>query len=178
MAGNGAGPAGIFDRYHRSWFGDRTADGGGQRIAYQLADLPPDVSLSERLSWLNHRIPQYIDESTFAAAICFEFDFSLAQLRYASAGINYFLYNGERIEVAGMYLGIRDDETYELHCRPIRQGDAVCFLTDGISDVFDRENNWGTIGADQVCRLFAEQDWVEKAKDDATAVCIDVHRLP
>lgn len=146
-------------------------------LLHQLADLPPDVSLSERLSWLNQRIPQYIDESTFAAAICFEFDFSLAQLRYASAGINHFLHNAEQVTVAGMYLGIREDETYELHRRPIRQGDAVCFLTDGIGDVFDRENNWGTIGADQVCRLFAEPDWVEKAKDDATAVCIDVHRV-
>ena len=143
-------------------------------LLHQLSDLPQEVSLSERLSWLNHRIPQYIDESTFAAAICFEFDFSLAQLRYASAGINYFLYNGERIEVAGMYLGIRDDETYELHSRPIRQGDAVCFMTDGISDVFDRENNWGTIGAGQLCSLFHEGTWTEKTQDDSTAVCIEV----
>lgn len=143
-------------------------------LLHQMSDLPQQVSLSERLSWMNRRIPQYIDESSFAAAICFELDFGAAQLRYASAGINYFLHNGERIEVAGMYLGIRDDETYELHCRPIRQGDAVCFLTDGISDVFDRENNWGTIGAGQLCSLFHEGTWTEKTQDDATAVCIEV----
>ena len=73
-----------------------------------------------------------------------------------------------------MYLGIRDDETYELHSRPIRQGDAVCFMTDGISDVFDRENNWGTIGAGQLCSLFHEGTWTEKTQDDSTAVCIEV----
>ena len=143
-------------------------------LLHQLADLPQYVSLSERLSWMNRRIPQYIDESCFAAAICFELDFELSQLRYASAGINYFLHNRERVVVAGMYLGIRDDESYELHSRSIRQGDTVCFMTDGISDIFDRDNNWGIVGAERVCQLFVEQEWAEKAKDDATAVCIEV----
>jgi len=143
-------------------------------LLHQVMDLPQDVALSQRLNWLNRRIPQYIDESTFAAAIGFELDFTTAELRYAAAGINHFLLNGEKIDVAGMYLGIREQEEYELLRRPIRAGDTVCFMTDGISDIFDRENSWDTLQAIQLFRLFSEGDWAEKTQDDATAICIEV----
>ena len=143
-------------------------------LLHQVMDLPQESSLTDRLVWLNHRIPRYIDESTFAAAVGFELDFVEAQLRYASAGINHFLINGERVDVAGLYLGIREEESYELHCRPLRPGDAVCFMTDGISDIFDREGSWGTVGAGELCRLFHEGDWTKKTQDDSTAICIEV----
>ena len=143
-------------------------------LLHQVMDLPRDVDLSQRLIWLNRRIPQHIDESTFAAAIGFELDFSDGELRYAAAGINHFLLNGEKFDVAGMYLGIREEEKFELNRRPIRAGDAVCFMTDGISDIFDRENAWGEMQASQVCRLFGEGNETEKAQDDATAICIEV----
>ena len=143
-------------------------------LLHQVMDLPQDVALSQRLVWLNRRIPQYIDESTFAAAIGFELDFTTAELRYAAAGINHFLLNGEKIDVAGMYLGIREQEEYDLFRRPISEGDALCFMTDGISDVFDRENSWDMLQASQLRRLFSEGDWAEKTQDDATAICIEV----
>ena len=143
-------------------------------LLHQMADLPRQVSLLRRLTWLNHRIPPYIDEGTFAAAIIFELDFCAAQLCFASAGINHFLHNGERIDVAGLYLGIRENEVYELHRRPLLQGDAVCFMTDGISDIFDREKTWASIEASQVCWLFSEGDLAKKAQDDATAICIEI----
>jgi PAS domain S-box-containing protein len=143
-------------------------------LLHQVMDLPQDVTLSQRLNWLNRRIPQYIDESAFAAAIGFELDFTTTELRYAAAGINHFLLNGEKIDVAGMYLGIREQEEYDLLKRPIRAGDAVCFMTDGVSDIFDRENSWDTMQASQLYRLFSEGDWAEKTQDDATAICIEV----
>ena len=143
-------------------------------LLHQMADLPKQVNLLRRLDWLNNRIPPYIDEGTFAAAIIFEFDFSASQLCFVSAGINHFLHNGERIDVAGLYLGIRENEVYDLHRRPLRQGDAVCFMTDGISDIFDREKTWDSIEAGQVCRLFSEGDLAKKAQDDATAICIEI----
>ena len=143
-------------------------------LLHQVMDLPRDVELSKRLVWLNRRIPQYIDESTFAAAIGFELDLANSELRYAAAGINHFLLNGDRIDVAGMYLGICEDEQFELNRRPIGKGDAVCFMTDGISDIFDRENTWGGVQASQVCRLFDEGESTDKAQDDATAICIEV----
>jgi PAS domain S-box-containing protein len=143
-------------------------------LLHQVMDLPSEVDLSQQLVWLNRRIPQYIDESTFAAAIGFELDFVDWELRYAAAGINHFLLNNEKIDVAGMYLGIREEEQFELNRRPIRAGDSVCFMTDGISDIFDRENGWGEVQAGQVCRLFDEGDETAKAQDDATAICIEV----
>lgn len=143
-------------------------------LLHQVMDLPQDVALSQRLVWLNRRIPQYIDESTFAAAIGFELDFTVAELRYAAAGITHFLLNGEKIDVSGMYLGICEQEEYDLLRCPIRAGDAVCFMTDGISDVFDRENSWDVMQASQLYRLFSEGDWAEKTQDDATAICIEV----
>jgi serine phosphatase RsbU (regulator of sigma subunit) len=73
-----------------------------------------------------------------------------------------------------MYLGIREQEEYDLLKRPIRAGDAVCFMTDGVSDIFDRENSWDTMQASQLYRLFSEGDWAEKTQDDATAICIEV----
>ena len=143
-------------------------------LLHQVMDWQGEQTLAERLGWLNRRIPDYIDETTFAAAIGFEIDFSLMELRYVSAGISHFLYNGEKVSVEGMYLGIRAEETYELHRRPIRQGDAVCFFSDGISDLLDREVLWETVRAEQICRMFRDGALTEKTQDDATAICVEV----
>ena len=64
--------------------------------------------------------------------------------------------------------------TYELHRRTIRQGDAVCFFSDGISDLLDREVLWETVRAEQICRMFREGELTEKTQDDATAICVEV----
>ena len=143
-------------------------------LLHQVMDWQGEQTLAERLGWLNRRIPDYIDETTFAAAIGFEIDFSLMELRYVSAGISHFLYNGEKVSVEGMYLGIRAEETYELHRRTIRQGDAVCFFSDGISDLLDREVLWETVRAEQICRMFRDGALTEKTQDDATAICVEV----
>ena len=47
-------------------------------------------------------------------------------------------------------------------------------MTDGISDIFDREGSWGTAQAGELCRLFQEGDWTKKTQDDCTAICIEV----
>ena len=143
-------------------------------LLHQVMDWQGERSLSERLDWLNRRIPEYIDEATYSAAIGFEIDFTAMELRYASAGISHFLYNGEKVSVEGMYLGIRAAETYELHRRSIRQGDAVCFFSDGISDLLDRDLLWETVRAEQICRMFRDGELAEKTQDDATAICVEV----
>jgi serine phosphatase RsbU (regulator of sigma subunit) len=96
------------------------------------------------------------------------------ELRYAAAGINQFLLNSKRILAPGLFLGICETETYELRRIALKTGDSICFLTDGISDIFDAENLWTKMRAENVCRLFQETDIAFQAKDDATAICITV----
>ena len=183
------------DFYHLEWNEERNLlqgflfdlTGHGMATALQTAafnvllhefmDLPHKPDLAELLVMLNRRVPHYVDENSFVAAIGFEIDFSKGELRYAAAGINLFLFNAERVTVPGLYLGINEAEVYELHTLPIAAGDSVCFMTDGISDVFDADKSWGQIKADQVCGLFTGQDLGEKTKDDATAICITVNRI-
>ena len=140
----------------------------------ELMDLPKPLDLSGQLAWLNRHIPRYVDESTFVAAIGFELDFAQYELRYAAAGINQFLFNAERILAPGLYLGICEAEEYELSRIAIKTGDSICFLTDGISDIFDAANLWTEIHAENVCRLFHESEIAAQAKDDATAIGITI----
>ncbi len=143
----------------------------------ELMDLPQTLDLSGQLAWLNRRIPRYVDESTFVAAIGFELDFIQAELRFAAAGISQFLFNAERIEVPGLYLGINEDEEYELRRLPVQAADSICFLTDGITDIFDVEKLWGEMRAENVCQLFNETEMKTKTKDDATAVSITINQF-
>ena len=142
----------------------------------ELMDLPQPLDLSGQLDWLNRRIPRYVDESTFVAAIGFELDFTQSELRYAAAGINQFLLNAERVLAPGLYLGICETEAYELRRVAMKTGDSICFLTDGISDIFDATDLWAEMRAEQVCRLFHESEIASQAKDDATAICITIKR--
>ena len=142
----------------------------------ELMDLPQPLDLSGQLDWLNRRIPRYVDESTFVAAIGFELDFTQSELRYAAAGINQFLLNAERVLAPGLYLGICETEAYELCRVAMKTGDSICFLTDGISDIFDATDLWAEMRAEQVCRLFHESEIASQAKDDATAICITIKR--
>jgi len=141
-------------------------------LLHEVMDLPSSMSVSEQLSWLNQRIPQYIDEASFVAAIAFEVDFSVGELRYAAAGITDFLFNAMRISCHGLFLGINDNEPYETKKIPFSAGDSVCFMTDGISDVLTSEQAWDKIQVREICRLFNDEPYTDKIKDDVTAICI------
>ena len=141
-------------------------------LLHEVMELPLTMSVSEQLSWLNRRIPQYINEASFAAAIAFEADFSQGELRYASAGITDLLFNATRITSPGLFLGINDNEQYETKKLTFSAGDTVCFMTDGISDVLTSEQAWDKIPAHEICSLFNDDTYTDKIKDDVTAICI------
>jgi len=143
-------------------------------LLHEVLELPLSMSVSDQLSWLNRRIPQYIDEASFVAAIAFEADFTAGELRYASAGITDFLFNATRITAPGLFLGINDNEQYETKKLAFAAGDAVCFMTDGISDVLTSEQAWDKIKAREICREFNDDTYTDKIKDDVTAICISV----
>lgn len=141
-------------------------------LLHEVMDLPLSMSVSERLCWLNRRIPQYIDEISFAAAIAFEADFAVGELRYASAGITDVLFNSRRITSPGLFLGIDENEQYETKKMPFSSGDSVCFMSDGITDVLTAEQLWEKIPVREICEVFNDETYTEKIKDDATAICI------
>ena len=142
----------------------------------ELVDLPQPLDLPGQLAWLNRRVPRYVDDSTFVAAIGFELDFAQAELRFSAAGINQFLVNAERILAPGLYLGIHENEVYEMSRLSLATGDSICFLTDGISDIFDAEKLWTEMHANKIIHLFNETDIQDCAKDDATAICITLRQ--
>ena len=141
-------------------------------LLHEVMDLPEKLPVSDQLGWLNQRIFRYIDETSFAAAIAFEMDFAEGQLCYAAAGITDFLFNRERISTPGLFLGIDRRETYETACISFAEGDSVCFMTDGITDVLTAEERWGRLTATEICRRFGEKQQAGHLKDDATGICI------
>lgn len=141
-------------------------------LLHEVMDLPEKLTVSEQLGWLNQRIFRYIDETSFAAAIAFEIDFARGRLCYAAAGMTDFLLNRERITTPGLFLGIDRKETYETSYLPFAAGDAVCFMTDGITDVLTAEENWGKVAARDICDRFRDKRQADRLQDDATAICI------
>jgi len=146
-------------------------------LLHEVLALPEQLTVAEQLTWLNRRISQYIDETSFAAAIAFELDFAAAELRYAVAGITDFMFNAQRISAPGLMLGIIENETYEMNTLAFSPGDSVCFMTDGIGDVLTAEQVWGEETAVDICGRFSDEDLTDKLRDDATAICITVQEL-
>ena len=144
-------------------------------LLHEVMDSPLAMSVSEQLAWLNQRIPAYLDEGSFAAAIAFELDFSAGEIRYAAAGITEFLLNDKRILAPGLYLGIYENEFYEMQKISFTPGDTVCFMTDGITDILRVGPGGETVHAKNICELFRPGGrYAGKMRDDATAVCIAI----
>ena len=146
-------------------------------LVHEVMDQAEHLPVSGRLAWLNLRIPRYVDEHSFAAALAFELDFAAGELRYSSAGITDFLFNGLRITTPGLMLGINVTESYATHRLPLHKGDSVCFMTDGISDLLTQNGLWGQYSAGGICAAFNTGRLGGVARDDATAVCISVKSL-
>ena len=144
-------------------------------LLHEVMDSPITMSVSEKLVWLNQRIPAYLDEGSFAAAIAFELDFSAGEIRYAAAGITEFLFNDTRILAHGLYLGIFENESYETQKNSFTPGDTVCFMTDGITDILKVDLGEEAVHAQNVCELFRPGGrYAGKMRDDAAAVCIAI----
>lgn len=55
--------------------------------------------------------------------------------------------------------------------------DSTRFKTNGISDVLDSEGAWDGVEAKAVCKLFREEQYYDKLKDDVTALSIQIKQL-
>ena len=146
-------------------------------LVHEVMDQAEHLPVSSRLAGLNLRIPRYVDEHSFAAAMAFELDFAVGELRYSSAGISEFLFNGLRITAPGLMLGINAKEIYGMQRLPLQTGDRVCFMTDGISDLLTKNGLWERFDASEICDAFNTGKLGSTFRDDATAVCITIKSL-
>jgi sigma-B regulation protein RsbU (phosphoserine phosphatase) len=78
----------------------------------------------------------------FTTAVLSEYNPSTRRLTYVNAGHNAPILrraNGsfEILDVGGLPLGIRSDETYETATLELKPGDALIFFTDGVVEAFN-----------------------------------------
>ena len=78
----------------------------------------------------------------FTTAVLSEYNPSTRRLTYVNAGHNAPILrraNGsfEILDVGGLPLGIRSDETYETSTLELKPGDALIFFTDGVVEAFN-----------------------------------------
>ena len=141
-----------------------------------------DLPLAGAMRWINERAGEYFDEATFAGAIGFELDFETRQLRWSCAGLPELwlatdLYTGV-LRKPGMFLGIRENETFDTHVLPLTVGDSFYFLSDGLTDLLPASNDLPLGDFPAMLKLLAVLSQSDRRRDDATGVCIRIRALP
>ena len=141
-----------------------------------------DLPLPEQMRWLNRRAGQYFDDAAFAGAVGFELDLETRQLRWSCAGMPHVWLAGRDrqgiVACPGMYLGLCTSEEFDLQTLPLSIGDAVCFMTDGVSEVLGRNGDRQPQNYNEMVQLLRTIASGKECHDDATAICIRVKSLP
>lgn len=149
-------------------------------LLHEAAEL--DASLGEQLTWLNRQVARHFETSAFVAAIAFEIDLQVRELRYVGAGITRFwlrmAVKKGMIQVPGLHLGMDQAQIYPMHTLPLTVGDHLCFATDGVESLLaDRPLCQGCDGKQISAILLALPADTEKTHD-TTAICIKIKALP
>ncbi len=179
-------------RYHGSLLRGFLIDAAGHGLATALHTSAMhvllrevnelDLPLPEQMRWLNRRASQYFDDAAFAGAVGFELDLETRELRWSCAGMPHVWLDGSDrrgiVACAGMYLGICASEAFEMQTLPLSVGDSVCFMTDGISEVIDRNVDRQPQDYSEMVQLLRAIASGSERHDDATAICIRVKSLP
>ncbi|MFC4077108.1 PAS domain-containing protein [Salinithrix halophila] len=147
------------------------------RVLFEQASKK-NLTLAEKLGWVNNACLPYLADEYFIAAIAFELDFRRKVLTYSAGGINYFLastlkHNG-LVSAPGMFLGVFEGTSFQQGEIPFKQGDSFFFFSDGLFDLlpspmkrfssnFDRTVNWLQDLSQSECR-----------RDDISALCIEI----
>lgn len=110
-------------------------------VLFEQAAHKHDLSLVEKVKWVNHESIKFLTNETFATGICFEFNFLTSSLKYVSCGINHFIASTNEqnglITIEGGFLGIMEAMPFEEYEMPFQSGNYFNFLTDGLLDHFD-----------------------------------------
>lgn len=137
-----------------------------------------DLPLAEKMAWINRESIRYFTEDTFAAAICYEFDFKAGTITYVSCGINYFIASTKEargvIKVPGTFLALNETTEYEQHVMPIEQGDSFYFVTDGVYDKLPVPFKTDIPCFDEMIKVLKNTIFMQRNKDDATAISFHI----
>ena len=179
-------------RYHgqvlRGYIADATGHGLGTALHTSSMHVllrevnEMDLPLAEQMRWLNRRAGQYFDEGTFAGVLAFEIDLQVKQLRWVCAGIPEIWLSTRQhrgvLAKPGMFLGISNVETFDMHELPLESGDSCYFLTDGLADLLIHRQD-APLGNHSAMVAFLEELAKDTScRDDATAICIQIRSLP
>ncbi len=140
--------------------------------------MEKNLPLHERVSWLNHQSQEWFRDGSYAVGIFFELDVALQSMMYVPAGIGRFIHSGTHgcrlMKSPGFMLGLWPQAVYETQILSFQSGDAVFFVTDGISDLLHGDK----------LQFFPEKSFPEQVQylrtlacdaireDDASGVCI------
>ena len=141
-----------------------------------------DASLAEQVGWLNHQVCSQFEPDAFAAAIAFELDLQLRELRYVGAGITRFWLDmppaGSVVQIPGLYLGIDEHHVYGMQTLPVSVGGQVCFATDGLETAALAKEGCGIDSCGRCCELVSGLGEAAALKDDIALICIRIRELP
>jgi PAS domain S-box-containing protein len=179
-------------RYHgqvlRGYIADATGHGLGTALHTSSMHVllrevnEMDLPLAEQMRWLNRRAGQYFDEGTFAGVLAFEIDLQVRQLRWVCAGIPEIWLSTRQhrgvVAKPGMFLGISNVETFDMHATALESGDSCYFLTDGLADLLTHHQDAPLEDHSAMVAFLEELAKDTSCRDDATAICIQIRSLP
>jgi len=141
-----------------------------------------DLPLGEAIRWINRRVGAYFAEGIYAGALGFELDLETRQIRWTCAGLPEFWLSSQTVcgavQSPGLFLGIRDSETFDVHSLPLAVGDCLYFLSDGLSDLLPAKPELPLAHYPQMLEMLDALSLSAQRRDDATAICIKVRALP
>jgi serine phosphatase RsbU (regulator of sigma subunit) len=137
-----------------------------------------DISLTEKVTWVNDAAIRYFDPDSFAAAIAFELDFRKQTLTYAGAGIYSFLgstakHQGE-FKAPGSFIGVSPFGYFEEGMLPLQSGDSLYFLSDGLSEMLDGEDKQHLRDYARMLDHLGRLANSKTKKDDASGLCLRI----
>jgi len=144
--------------------------------------LDSPMNIDAKLKWVNRHVLRYFTHETFAAALCFEFDFTRKTLTFATAGIYGFLSSSVElprvVRKPGSLLGILEDPEYTEWTIPIRAGDTFYFMSDGLFDIVSCNESIQTENFSRTVANIRGIAGKSARKDDCSAVCIRINDRP
>jgi PAS domain S-box-containing protein len=183
------------DSYFVDWTEDKTVlrgllidvSGHGLATAIQTASInvllreatTNKVELAELIRQINARAAKYFTDGAFAAMIGFSLDLSRRELQYVGAGITQFIFNGKRIEVPGMFVGLWEEAEFSVGSIPVKEGDSCYFLTDGFTDALVLPENAEILSSEansfgQNIAALERLASGGRLLDDASGICLKI----
>jgi anti-sigma regulatory factor (Ser/Thr protein kinase) len=142
----------------------------------QTMDSP--LSLSARLRWINEQASRYFSDGSFAAAICFEFDFTQRIFSFACAGIYKFIAScaalPQSVVTPGSLIGIVDDPDFTETSVAFAPGDTFYFMSDGIFEQLEDNKRLPAENFDSMLNYLRNLSESPGRHDDCSALCIRI----